>query len=283
VRPALLAGRWYPADEVGCRSAIESYVPAPEPEAKPGPLHGLIGPHAGWAFSGDCAGRGYRRLVDAAGPDVDLVVVFGSHRGPRGPNTVFRDDAWETPLGPLATARPLADALAESLALEDEPTRPLRADNAVELHLPFVRALFPDAELLMLGIEASPRALELGREVGRRVRAAGRRAVFVGSTDLTHYGPNYGWAPHGDGEEAVRWAREVNDRGFLDAILRDAPADAVRHAVQEQSACCPGAAAAAIEAAREYAGEVRPELVDHYLSWDVRPDSSFVGYGAVVF
>ena len=283
MRPALLAGRWYPADEAGCRAAIGEHLPPPDPDAPRGALCGLIGPHAGWAFSGDCAGRAYRRVADSVGADVDRVVVFGSHRGPRGPNTVFRDDAWDTPLGPLETDRALASALAEALDLEDEPSRPRRADNAVELHLPFVKALFPRAQLLMLGVEASPRALEMGREVGRRVRAAGHRAVFIGSTDLTHYGPNYGWSPRGAGDEAVRWVRETNDRGFLDAVLRDAPEDAVRHAVDAQSACCPGAAVAALEAARAYAGEIHPELVDHYLSWDVRPDSSFVGYGSVVF
>ena len=50
----------------------------------------------------------------------------------------------------------------------------------------------------------------------------------------------------------------------------------------EKSACCPGATAAAIEAVRAYAGVVSPTLVDHYLSYDVRPDDSFVGYASLV-
>lgn len=280
MRPAYLAGRWYPADRAECRAEVEAC--SPELEASLGPGRGLIGPHAGWTFSGECAGRGYRALTAGAGVEPDLVVVFGSHRGPRGPNTVFRDDAWDTPLGPLLTERDLASEVRDALGFEDEPSRPLRPDNAVELHLPFVRAFFPNAKLLMVGIEASRRALAWGREVGERVRAAGREAVFVGSTDLTHYGPNYGWAPHGTGPAAVRWVRDENDRGFLDAILRDDPGAALDHAVEAQSACCPGAAVAAVEATRAYAGAVHPTLVDHYLSYDVRPDASFVGYASVL-
>lgn len=280
MRTAYLAGRWYPGDRDGCRAAIAALSSGPEAPATP--ARGLIGPHAGWAFSGDCAGRGYRALAAGPGADPELVVIFGSHRGPDGPNTVFRDDAWETPLGPLATDRALADEIAEALGFEDEPSRPARPDNAVELHLPFVRAFFPRAKLLMVGIEASRRAIAFGRVIGERARAAGRDAVFVGSTDLTHYGPNYGWAPHGTGPEAVRWVREENDRAFLDAILADDLEGAVDHAVESQSACCPGAAVAAVEATRAYAGAIHPALIDHYLSFDVRPDASFVGYASVV-
>lgn len=280
MRPALLAGRWYPGDADGCRAAIARHAAG---RAVDGAFRGLVGPHAGWTYSGDCAGRGYRALAGDRADRVDLVVVIGSHRGPDGPNTVFRDDAWDTPLGPLATDRALADEVKGALGLDDEPATPARADNAVELHLPFVRAFFPRASLLMVGVEASPRAIALGRAIGERVRARGRDAVFVGSTDLTHYGPNYGWAPRGTGPAAVAWVRDDNDRGFLDALLADDLEAAVDHALSHQSACCPGAAVAAVEAARAYAGEVTPTLVEHYLSCDVRADASFVGYASVVF
>lgn len=278
-RPAYLAGGWYPAEAERCRAAIEAHSATTPP---PGTWRGLIGPHAGWAYSGDCAGRGYRWLANANPTGIDLVVIFGSHRGPSGPNTIFLEQAWDTPLGPIANDRPLAEELRRTLALEEEPVRPPRPDNAVELHLPFIRAFFPEARLLMLGVEASRRALTIGRAVGEVVRERGRAPVFIGSTDLTHYGPNYGYAPAGTGESGVRWTREVNDRGFLDALSRDAPGEAIDHAIESQSACCPGAVGATFEATRAHVGTLKPTLVDHYLSYDVRPDASFVGYASLV-
>lgn len=272
-RRALLAGRWYPASPDACAREIDAYVGEGSGRAA-----GAIGPHAGWTFSGDCAGAGYRAIRGHR--DAELVVVFGSHRGPRGPSTAFVADAWETPLGDLETD-PLAASVRDELELEEEPVRPARPDNAVELHLPFVRRVFGRARLLMLGVEASVRALTIGRRVGEMVRAAGRDAVFVGSTDLTHYGPNYGWAPRGTGDDAVAWVRDVNDAGFLDALEQDDCRGALAHATEHQSACCPGAAIATVEAVRAYAGGVSPRVVSHTLSWDVRPDTSFVGYGAV--
>jgi MEMO1 family protein len=278
-RPSFLAGQWYPGTETACRKAIEGHAATAKVEQ--GPYRGLIGPHAGWFFSGNAAGQAYAWL-SAARPAPDLVVIFGSHRGPHGPNTVFCADGWETPVGVLKTAVPLAAEIKQALGLKEEPVSPSHPDNAVELHLPFVRHFFPEAELLMLGVAAADEALGIGDEVGRLVRDRRRDAVFVGSTDLTHYGPNYGFAPAGHGEAGVRWVRETNDRGFIDAVLAGAPAAVVRHGVDEQSACCPGAVAATMSAIQAYGATAAPKLVDNYLSYDIQPGSSFVGYAAIL-
>jgi AmmeMemoRadiSam system protein B len=256
---------------------VQGHAADAQPEQ--GSWRGLIGPHAGWAFSGDAAGRTYPWLA-ASHSEAELVVMFGSHRGPRGPNTVFRQQGWDTPLGPLETPESLADRVAEDLGLGEEPAAPAHPDNAVELHLPFVRFFFPHAEMLMLAVAAGESALEIGARVGALVKD--RDAVFVGSTDLTHYGPNYGFEPVGRGEAAVDWVRTINDRGFIDAVLAGDAAHVVHHGTAHQSACCSGAVAAAMEAVRAYQGETDPRLVDHYLSYDVRPDASFVGYAGLV-
>jgi AmmeMemoRadiSam system protein B len=278
-RSAYLAGAWYPGDDSGCREAIEIHAAEARPEQ--GAWRGLIGPHAGWSYSGDAAARSYRWLAESQ-LEVDLVVVFGSHRGPHGPNTVFRGAAWETPVGDLATAAPLADRVASELGLDDEEVRPVRPDNAVELHLPFVRYFFPRAELLMAGVEASPRAIALGEGIGKLVLETADNPVFIGSTDLTHYGSSYGFSPVGHGQTAVDWVRDENDEGFLDAVKARALERVVSHGNANHSACCPGAVAATQAAVAAWGGTEAPRLVDHYLSYDVQPGSSFVGYAGIV-
>lgn len=276
-RAAYLAGQWYPASDSACRRALESHAADAQPEQ--GPWRGLIGPHAGWTFSGDAAGRTYPWLAAAHG-DADLVVMFGSHRGPHGPNSVFVEEGWQTPVGSLATPVELARRVAAELTLEEEPVDPVHPDNAVELHLPFVRHFFPRAEMLMLGVEAGPTALEIGERVGALVGE--RNAVFVGSTDLTHYGPNYGFEPAGSGDRGVDWVRQENDRGFIDAVLAGDASAVIDHGTRNQSACCAGAVGATMTAVEAYGGRAAPRLVDHYLSYDVRPGASFVGYAGLV-
>lgn len=245
------------------------------------PYRGVIAPHAGFTYSGHTAAHAYAWLAQAAG-SVDLVVVFGSHRGPHGPNTVFTAAGWDTPLGPLATAIPLATQLQRDLKLAEEPVQPHHPDNAVELHLPFVRHFFPKAELLMLGVAAATSALTLGREVGHAVKRAGINAVFAGSTDLTHYGPNYDFAPAGSGPAAVEWVRNQNDHGFIEATLSRDAAAVLADADQHQSACCAGAVAATLKALDAYGATGPATLVEHTLSYDIQPHPSFVGYAGIV-
>ncbi len=245
------------------------------------PYRGLIAPHAGFTYSGHTAAHAYAWLAQAAG-SVDLVVIFGSHRGPHGPNTVFTAAGWDTPLGPLTTAMPLAAQLQRDLKLAEEPVQPRHPDNAVELHLPFVRHFFPQAELLMLGVAAGTSALTIGQEVGDAVRRAGINAVFAGSTDLTHYGPNYDFAPAGKGLAAVEWVRNQNDRGVIDATLNRNATQVLAHAEQHQSACCAGAVAATIQALGAYGAQAPATLVEHTLSYDIVPNASFVGYAGIV-
>ena len=108
------------------------------------------------------------------------------------------------------------------------------------------------------------------------------KLCFVGSTDLTHYGPNYGFTSRGQGADAVQWVREVNDRGFLDQLLARNPEGTIDHAAEHRSACCSGAVAATIAARDAFGQGPEPRLVDHYLSHDIQPSSSFVGYAGVV-
>ena len=281
MRPAYLQDKWYPANERDCRHAMDAFADSAQPQD--GTYKCLIAPHAGWAFSGTAMGQGYRWL-QAANPDADLVVVFGAHRGPHGPNTIYCGDSWETPLGALHNAQDLAQHIKSSLGIASEPERPGRPDNAAEVHMPFIKHLFPKAELLMMGIAADASALQMGQTVAEVCRSHNRKTVFIGSTDLTHYGPQYDFTPQGDGDSAQQWVRNQNDRGFIDSMLAGNPLDALRHATTNLSACCPGAALASWKAAcsdRE-AGLLGTE-VTHYLSSDVRPAENFVGYCSMVF
>jgi AmmeMemoRadiSam system protein B len=239
-------------------------------------------PHAGWRYCGDVAAQTLRWLADGT-PDATCVVLFGSHRGPHGPNTVFRGDAWETPLGPIPCARAHADVSAARLGLEDEPIRPRHPDNGVEVLLPLVRYFFPRASLLMLGVAAAEVALDIGRAVGAVLGAAGEPAVYLASTDLTHYGPRYDFTPRGEGAAAVHWVRDVNDEGFIAACARGAADEALQHGVERHSACCPGAAAAALCALESTGASPRGTVVRHTLSYDVSPDDNYVGYAGLVF
>ncbi len=105
--------------------------------------------------------------------------------------------------------------------------------------------------------------------------------LVFGSTDLTHYGPNYGFAPKGYGPEAVKWVKEVNDKKFIDQALKLDGPGMLKAAQEDQSACSAGGAVAAVAAAKAD-GAHKAALIDYYTSYDVMPGDSFVGYAGMV-
>jgi hypothetical protein len=145
-----------------------------------------------------------------------------------------------------------------------------------------VKYLFPEARGAYLRSPPDEEAMRLGRELAAYAEDRGLRLVVVGSTDLTHYGPNFGFAPKGLGEESVRWVREENDRAFLEATVSLDAERAIEHALSNHSACSPGAAATAMSFARSR-GATTGVLVGQATSYEKHRDVSFVGYGGVGF
>ena len=115
-----------------------------------------------------------------------------------------------------------------------------------------------------------------------------KKAVVIGSTDLTHYGPSYGFTPMGSGSDGLRWAREVNDRTFVDLALSLESERLLSCAVNKGNACGPGAAAAAIVVARKF-GVQSGFLLGQTTSNEIMRDkmgttsNDSVGYAAMVF
>ena len=105
---------------------------------------------------------------------------------------------------------------------------------------------------------------------------------IIGSTDLTHYGFNYGFIPEGTGTSAVEWVRNENDRKVIEAMLAMNPTRVMEEARANQNACCSGAAAAAIAAGKAL-GATSAAQTAYATSYDKSPGDSFVGYVGIVF
>jgi len=273
---------WYPNDAETCSSQLEQYLDQLDEKTLPDQkLCAGIVPHAGWMFSGSLAGLTLSALA-RAGATADTVVLLGGHLGPRSPSWVLQEGVWETPVGDLETDAALAAAIAEKTSLQPVGPEEYSPDNTIELQLPFLRYAFPESKLVTAGVPADSDCPATGRGVVQAALELGRKILVVGSTDLTHYGPNYGFSPAGSGEEAVRWVKEENDRRAVD-LMQDLDAETLLdEAMEKHFCCCPGATAATLAAARELGAE-QGHVLSTLTSYDVRPASSFVGYAAVVF
>ena len=281
IKKADFAGSWYPESPRDCEMDIHSFMsetkiqPVPDREYRAG-----IVPHAGWYFSGALACQVIGHLKGQETPDA--IVLFGKHMRPGDKATVMVQGCLETPLGPIAIHENLAAAYADAFGLRKERASSAGPENTIELQLPFIRYFFPDVPLVAMGVPPTGSAGIIGRKTVEIAGKMGLNIKVIGSTDLTHYGPNYGFTPHGHGQAGVRWVKEVNDPRMIEKMIAMDEEGIVKEALASYNACCGGAVAAAVSAAKALGAE-RGEMLAYTTSYDKNPGESLVGYVGLVF
>lgn len=279
IRGADFAGTWYPGTEKECIDMIQELdtVSVPDTDFKG---YGGIVPHAGWYYSGRTALSVFKSIKSKYTPDIFF--IFGMHLPSGGGNSIFIDDGFETPLGIIKVNKTAGELLLQSFSFIEETAASYSRDNTIELQLPFIKYFFPESTLVTLGVSPDKRAIDIGQEAVSVAQKLGLNASIIGSTDLTHYGPGYGFTPQGLGNKSVQWVKDTNDREIISAFLKADPVEVIQKATTMGNACCPGSAAAAIAGINKM-GANRGVLVQYTTSYDIHPDSSFVGYAGIIY
>ncbi|MDB9822508.1 AmmeMemoRadiSam system protein B [Deltaproteobacteria bacterium] len=281
IRQSDFAGSWYPGGEAECREVIGDFSKSSVqcPSAGEGMLGGIV-PHAGWYYSGQIAFNVIKCLKEESAPD--LFVIFGRHLHPGSGNFIMTEGTWATPLGSLEIAGDLAERLVSEFNFTVETSTSYGQDNTIELQLPFIKYFFPDVKILPVGVPPAVASIRIGERVVEIADSMGQRIRVLGSTDLTHYGYNYGYTPKGTGQEAIDWVKNENDRKMVDLMLDMNSEGIITESTMNANACCSGAVAAAVAAMKKM-GARKGEKLIYSTSYDVRPDSSFVGYVGIVY
>ena len=272
LRGSCLAAGWYyrnPDEIKRFLSDVSGIQPA---------VRTAIAPHAGWFYSGKIAAR----AVASLDRDIDTVVIIGGHLPGTGQPMFALEDAVDSPLGYMEIDAELREIMFGKINGEEDRF----PDNTVEVLVPMARFYFPGAKLLWMRFPAAPSSFDAGKTLAAAAGELGRRIAVLASTDLTHYGQNFGFTPKGSGLNALRWMREVNDRGFIEAVESGDPSAVLERAKTDHSSCSAGAVLGAMGfAAAAGAGYAR--CVEYGTSADAEdgeePPASFVGYASFVF
>ncbi len=278
VRRRQLPAGWYPVSEKETLKEIEDFKSRFLPYFIPRKygIGGLV-PHAGWYFSGELAAS---VMASLEWQKPELVVIFGGHLPAGEQPLITLAENFETPLGNIENASGLAAELSKELEFGED----IFPDNTVEIQLPLVKYFFPRAKLLAVRLPASLAALRSSPLILEKIKKTFSKYLFLASTDLTHYGPNYDFTPRGTGKKALEWVKEVNDKGFIDLAAGLKGKELIEYADSFGSACSAGAAAGLIATAKQL-GAVSGKLLTYRTSYDVMPDpgGSFVGYAGIVY
>jgi len=188
VRPAAVAGLFYPDDPRALADVVDSVMRAnhlgpgePAPKA-------LIAPHAGYPFSGPIAASAYATLGPAAATIRRVVLLGPAHRVALEGMAVPTVTAFATPLGEVPLDAELVDVALQCrhVVADDAP----HADeHGIEVHLPFLQRVLGLTGWTLLPIVVGRTDAEVVAELLEAVWGGPETLVIV-STDLSHYHPH---------------------------------------------------------------------------------------------
>jgi MEMO1 family protein len=277
------AGAWYPASAQECESAIKEFIKQDQ-----GPLTGnFVGgivPHAGWYFSGSIACRVIASLQSGENSDnkTDTIILFGAHMHVQSEPFILGHGALETPFGDIEVDTELTELICDAISIRKREPSKFPDENTLELQYPFIRYFFPNSKIVVMGVAPSSFAAIIGDTTINEALKLSRKIRIIGSTDMSHYGPNFGFTPVGTGEKAVEWVSNTNDRSAIDAMIDMDEEKIIKQGLSNHNMCCPGAAAATAVAAKKL-GAVRGTELEYATSYEKSASSSFVGYAGILY
>lgn len=187
VRPAAVAGMFYPEARAALHSAVRGYLEQAAPGAgDKAPLpKALIVPHAGYVYSGPIAASAYARIAPARATIRRVVLLGPVHRVPIRGLALPVARAFATPLGTVEVdAAGVADALALAQVRTSEAAHAL--EHALEVQLPFLQELLEEFRIVPFAV-GDATAAEVAAVIDRLW--GGPETLIVVSSDLSHYHP----------------------------------------------------------------------------------------------
>jgi AmmeMemoRadiSam system protein B len=269
IRPAAVAGHWYPGTREALEREVDTHLAAAGQGDAGGCPRAIIAPHAGLVYSGPVAAWAYALVRECRYGAV--VLVGPSHFvGFRGVSIWPRGE-WQTPLGSVPVAEPLAAAIVSASDAVVEHANAHGREHSLEMQLPFVARLLPGVPIvpLVMGFQTRQTAVALGNALAAAVAAcAGPDAVLlVASSDLSHY-EDATVAARLDGV-VLQHVEALDANGLMNAIEQEP-----RHA-------CGGGPMVSVLHAAAKLGATRARVLRYADSGDVSGDkSSVVGYMA---
>lgn len=283
-RFAKFAGSFYDYDPASLEKHVLKLLGHEKTKKSPGEkLQAIICPHAGYVYSGQTAGKTFKR---ADGFKYDRIVVLApSHYCAFSGIAYSSFDRYEIPFGYLEVDQSVIKKLEacgnnwigkSNLAHKEE--------HSLEVQLPFIKILFPETKIVPLVCGRIDRAIAavIAESLEFLLEP---NSLWVVSSDFTHYGEDFGFAPfYGAVPEKIK----ALDMGAIDKIL-ELDTDGFTDYIEKTGAtiCGSNPIRILLETIRKKfpsRQKIRAELVEYTNSGDMTGDYTHcVSYAGIAF
>ncbi|MEO8269670.1 MAG: AmmeMemoRadiSam system protein B, partial [Aureliella sp.] len=269
VRPAAVAGKFYPAEDAARRALVDKLLDD-EPPRQYQPLAVMV-PHAGLKYSGAVASQVWRSIDGLDGRT--LLVVSPKHTKEGVNWSVCPFKTWQLS-GKVSfeSDRQLAEQLAERIDALQLDAAAHQQEHGIEVQLPILERLAPHSKVVGLALHGGnwEDIRTAAKQLAEFLQTLDEPPLLVISSDMNHYA-------------ADRENRRL-DRLALNAMSSGDPQQLIDVCKQHEISMCGLVPAALImETLRQQGHSLKVIEVDYATSGDVSGDKSqVVGYAGLL-
>lgn len=264
IRKPVVAGQFYPQVEATLNKMLSKLIDVSSEKEE---VKGVIMPHAGYVYSGYVAGATISKAVIKK-----TAIILGTNHTGRGESfAITTKGSWETPLGEVKIDTEIAESILKESALLKEDTVAHLYEHSIEVIVPFLQYLKKDIKIVPIVVSGggTQEYQQLGKELATGFKKIGRSALFIASSDFTHY--------------ESREAAEGKDRLAIDAISALDEVLLFNTVREKNISMCGVAPVCVLMRASKELGAKKAGLVKYQTSGDISGDySSVVGYAGLV-
>ena len=185
IRGPIVDGIFYPDDDLLLHNKVDFLIS--ESNIKPGKAAGIVTPHAAFAFSGELAAASFQ---SASGRRIKKVIIIAPvHRDYTDRIFLSESDFFSIPTANIKVDKDTVDKLLSSNPVFQLNDIPHLEEHCIEVQLPFIAHLFPEAEIIpiLLGCNSSKLVKILADSLSNLLGNNFDDILFAASSNIVSY------------------------------------------------------------------------------------------------
>jgi len=288
IRKPVVDGQFYPGNKDGLQQQITDCFMdkrgcgiLPKIDNGEKDIIGMVVPHAGYIYSGAIASFTYHYLAVHGFAD-SFIILGPNHTGAGSGVSIMTNGSWETPLGDVPINFELAQKIHTGIIDCDEMAH--RNEHSIEVQLPFLQYVAKEKKFdfvpVCMMMQDVKTATDVGMILAEAINKSEKKIVIIASSDFSHAGFNYMSMPP-EGMSVDMYANN-QDKYAIEKILALDPKGLVETVHDKNITMCGYGPVASMLVAAKKLGATTAKLLKYGTSYEVHPNTSCVGYGALV-
>ncbi len=216
VRKASHAGSWYERTREKLENTLLNYLVNSNPVNLSGKIiKGIIGPHAGYEYSGPTAAFSYININPL---NYKRVFLLGpSHKIYINSCGLPYSEIYETPIGNIEIDSEIVECLKREKGFFTLKKSEEENEHSLEMHLPFIKKIFGEHPFklvpIMVGAVNKQQQEYYGKIFSEFIKD--EKTLFIISSDFCHWGDNFDYQPlEGNIKEAYKFIESLDKMGI---------------------------------------------------------------------